>query len=210
MPHLSNSKQVSLAVETSGRVGSVALACGSRILAQAELSGFRRHSSELLVTISKLLSQYSLFPGDIKRIYLPRGPGSFTGIRIAVTFAKIAAFALKTEIFAVDTLESLAENVTPIIQNKTNDFLARFCSQDTAVHLLGEGLLFYQNLFECPQTIILDKTLWPAKAESVWRLGQKQAAVRQFDDPYKLTPLYIRQPEAEELWEKKQTRSFMT
>jgi tRNA A37 threonylcarbamoyladenosine modification protein TsaB len=162
----------------------------------------------------------------------------------------MAAFALKTEIFAVDTLESLAENVTPIIQNKTvkiqrlatvldakrglfyiavfdwvqdrferksedllitaNDFLARFCSQDTAVHLLGEGLLFYQKLFEHPHTIILDKTLWPARAESVWRLGQKQAAVRQFDDPYKLTPLYIRQPEAEELWKKKQTRSFMT
>jgi len=247
MPHLSNSKEVSLAIETSGRVGSVALGCGGRILAQAELSGFRRHSSELLVTINRLLESYSLVPTDIKRIYLPKGPGSFTGIRIAVTFAKIAAFALKTKISAVNTLDALAENVTAAIHNKTleiqrlaaildakrglfyiavfdwekdhfvrksedllitaGDFLSRFCSQDVPVHLLGEGLLFYQQLFMHPQTIILDKTFWPARAESVWQLGEKQAAIGQFDDPYTLIPLYIRKPEAEELWIKNKPAS---
>jgi hypothetical protein len=62
-------------------------------------------------------------------------------------------------------------------------------------------LLFYQKQFERPNTVILDKTLWPAQADSIWRVGQKRAAAMQFDNPYTLTPLYIRRPEAEELWE---------
>ena len=86
-----------------------------------------------------------------------------------------------------------------------DDFLARFCSQTPPVHLLGEGLLFYQKQFEHPNTVILDKTFWPAQADSVWRLGQKKAANQEFESPYTLTPLYIRRPEAEELWEKRNT-----
>jgi tRNA threonylcarbamoyladenosine biosynthesis protein TsaB len=233
---------VSLAVETSGRVGSVALGIGDSIVAQADLSGFRRHSSELLVVIETLLKRHHLQPRDISQIYLPKGPGSFTGIRIAVTFAKMAAFALNTKIVAVNTLDAIAENPTHTIQNnalpiqrlatildakrslfyiavfewdKTGprrisedmlitaaDFLQRFCSKNTPIHLLGEGLLYYQTQFEHPHTVILDKTLWPARAESVWRLGQKQAQDEKFDDPNTLVPLYIRRPEAEELWEK--------
>jgi tRNA threonylcarbamoyladenosine biosynthesis protein TsaB len=243
MPHISDSRQVSVAVETSGRVGSVALGAGQNLLARKDLSGFRRHSSELLVAINDLLGRYSFTPSDIQRIYLPHGPGSFTGIRIAVTFAKMAAFALKAGIVAIDTLEALAENAAPAILGKSleiqrlaaildakrglfyialfdwkqdhferksedllitaDDFLARFCSGETPVHLLGEGLLFYQKQFEHPNTVILDKTLWPAQADSIWRLGQKKAAAGQFNNPDTLTPLYIRRPEAEELWEKR-------
>ena len=243
MPHLPNSRQVSLAVETSGRVGSVALGIGDSLVAQADLSGFRRHSSELLVVVSDLLGRHRLQPQDISRIYIPKGPGSFTGIRIAVTFAKMAAFAIAAKIVAIDTLEALAENATSVIQNKTadirrlaaildakrglfyiavfdwlndhfqrksddllitaDDFLGRFCSQGAPVHLLGEGLLYYQKQFEHPNTVILDKALWPARAESVWRLGQKLAAEGRFEDPYTLVPLYIRRPEAEESVEKK-------
>jgi tRNA threonylcarbamoyladenosine biosynthesis protein TsaB len=243
MPHTANSKPVSIAVETSGRVGSVALGVGDNLIARKDLSGFRRHSSELLVVINDLLGRHSLASTDIERVYIPRGPGSFTGIRIAVTFAKMAAFALKADIAAIDTLESMAENAAPAILNKTieiqrlaaildakrglfyiavfdwmqdhferasddllitaDDFLARFCSQKPSIHLLGEGLLFYQKQFEHPNTVILDKTFWPAKADSVWRLGQKKADKQEFESPYSLTPLYIRRPEAEELWEKR-------
>jgi tRNA threonylcarbamoyladenosine biosynthesis protein TsaB len=244
MPHVSDSKQVSLAIETSGRVGSVALGIGQEVVARKDLSGFRRHSLELIVAINDLLASRSLAPKDIKQIYLPYGPGSFTGIRIAVTFAKMAAFALKADLVPVDTLEALAQNVASSILDKTleiqqlaaildakrglfyiavfdwkqdhferhsddllitaNDFLTRFCSQST-VHLLGEGLLFYQQQFEHPNTVILDKAFWPAQAESVWRLGQKKAANQEFESPYTLTPLYIRRPEAEELWEKRKS-----
>jgi tRNA threonylcarbamoyladenosine biosynthesis protein TsaB len=235
-------KQVSLAAETSGRLGSVALGIGNSIVAKADLSGFRRHSSELLGVIENLLKRHHLGPQDINRIYIPKGPGSFTGIRIAVTFAKMAAFALNAKIAAIDTLDAIAENSTQFIQNKSlpiqrlaaildakrglfyiavfewqendfrritedllitpADFLQRFCSTNAPLHLLGEGLLFYQKQFEHPQTVILDKTLWPARAESLWRLGQKRAQNENWDDPDTLAPLYIRRPEAEELWEK--------
>jgi tRNA threonylcarbamoyladenosine biosynthesis protein TsaB len=235
-------KQVSLAAETSGRLGSVALGIGDSIAAKADLSGFRRHSSELLGVVENLLKRHHLGPRDINRIYIPKGPGSFTGIRIAVTFAKMAAFALNAKIAAIDTLDAIAENSTQFIQNKSlpiqrlaaildakrglfyiavfewqeNDlrritedllitpanFLRRFCSTNAPLHLLGEGLLYHQKQFEHPQTVILDKIFWPARAESLWRLGQKRAQNENWDDPDTLVPLYIRRPEAEELWGK--------
>jgi tRNA threonylcarbamoyl adenosine modification protein YeaZ len=203
-PRLPDSMPVSLAVETSGRIGSVALGIGNSLVAQSDLSGFRRHSSELLVVVSDLLGRHHLQPRDIGQIYIPRGPGSFTGIRIAVTFAKMAAFALNAKIVAIDTLDALTENTTQSIQNKTtdigrlatvldakrnlfymavfdwvndhfqrksddllitaDDFLTRFCSDGVPVYLLGEGLLYYQKQFEHPNTVILDKIFWPARA----------------------------------------------
>ncbi len=101
-----------LAVETSGIIGSVALAHGPQLLGQQYFTARLRHASELLPTIDHLCRQYNITPRDINHVYISAGPGSFTGIRIAVTFAKVMAFAWPIKIVAVPSLESLALNIT--------------------------------------------------------------------------------------------------
>jgi tRNA threonylcarbamoyladenosine biosynthesis protein TsaB len=102
-----------LAVETSGRMGSVALAAGDKLFAETSFSGPMRHSAEIFPAISDLLGKFDKKPDQIEHIYISAGPGSFTGLRIAVTFAKTMALANGAKIVAVDTLDCIAANVNP-------------------------------------------------------------------------------------------------
>jgi len=101
-----------LAVETSGRLGSVAIALGEQILGEAAFSGPMRHSVELFPAISGLLERFSRKPNEIKHIYISAGPGSFTGLRIAVALAKTMHLTNAAKIIAVETLDVIAANVT--------------------------------------------------------------------------------------------------
>ncbi len=107
-------KPLILAVETSSRIGSVAIAIGERILAEAAFSGPMRHSAELFPAIRSLLDRFSRKPREIEHIYISVGPGSFTGIRIAVTTAKAMNLANAAKIVAVDTLDVIAANATDL------------------------------------------------------------------------------------------------
>ena len=107
-----------LTVETSGRIGSVAIALGDRMLGETRFSGLMRHSSELFPAISTLLEQHHRKPGQIQHVYISIGPGSFTGLRIAVAMAKTMHLANSTKIVAVDTLDVIAANASDYITEK--------------------------------------------------------------------------------------------
>jgi len=107
-------KPLIIALETSGRNGSVALAAGEKYLDQTEFSGPMRHSAELFGAINDLLARYGKKPQQIEQVYISIGPGSFTGLRIAVTFAKTINLANKSKIIAVDSLDVIAANLNEI------------------------------------------------------------------------------------------------
>jgi tRNA threonylcarbamoyladenosine biosynthesis protein TsaB len=100
-----------LAIETSGRLGSVALAQDDKLLAESRFSGPMRHSAEIFPAITDLLSRFNKKPDQIEQVYISVGPGSFTGLRIAVTLAKTLALANDAKIVAIDTLDVIAANV---------------------------------------------------------------------------------------------------
>lgn len=103
-------KNLILSLETSSRIGSVAIAENEVLLDQAVFSGPLRHSAEILPTIGQLLHGIGRKPVDIDQVHLSVGPGSFTGLRIAVTIAKSMHLANRTRIVAVDTLDVIAAN----------------------------------------------------------------------------------------------------
>jgi tRNA threonylcarbamoyladenosine biosynthesis protein TsaB len=109
---------VVLALETSGRTGSVAAGIGDQILAEAAFSGPLTHSAELFPTAQAVLARINVEISDIDHIYIAAGPGSFTGLRIAVTMAKMMAFANDTKIVAADTMDVLALNATEYAKDK--------------------------------------------------------------------------------------------
>jgi tRNA threonylcarbamoyladenosine biosynthesis protein TsaB len=108
-------KSLILAIETSSREGSVAIAADGKILAEKVFSAPLQHSAEIFPSICALLEQFSLSPAQIEHIYISTGPGSFTGLRIAATIAKIMHLANSIKIVAVDTLDVVAANVINLI-----------------------------------------------------------------------------------------------
>jgi tRNA threonylcarbamoyladenosine biosynthesis protein TsaB len=101
-----------IAIETSGRFGSAAIGRGDEFISEIPFSGKMRHGAELFNTIEALLGQAKVSAGDIGQVYITAGPGSFTGLRIAVTAAKMLGFAQKAKIIAAETMDVIAENLS--------------------------------------------------------------------------------------------------
>jgi len=112
-----------LAVETSSRIGSVAIALGGKMLAETAFSAPLKHSAELFPAMHALLGRYGREPGQIEHIYISAGPGSFTGLRIAAAFAKTMHLANGAQIVSVDTLDVVASNVINLTEQEGSSAL---------------------------------------------------------------------------------------
>lgn len=106
------SKNVIISIETSGRVGSAAIGCGKNLTSEVTFSGFMKHSAELFTALEKLLHQANATADSIEQVYITAGPGSFTGLRIAVTAAKMFYFTQKAQIIAADSMAVIAERAS--------------------------------------------------------------------------------------------------
>ena len=99
-----------IAVETSGSRGSVLVARGLEILSSATFKVEQQHGVQLLPTVDALSKQAGIDPAQFDAVYVSGGPGSFTGLRIGITFAKAMAFALECKVVRVPSLDVLAQN----------------------------------------------------------------------------------------------------
>jgi tRNA threonylcarbamoyladenosine biosynthesis protein TsaB len=184
-----------LAVETSGRMGSVAIAVGEHMLAESAFSGPMRHSSEVFPAICSLLDRFARKPKDIEHIYISVGPGSFTGLRIAVSMAKIMHLANDAKIVAVDTLDVIAANADDYMRQK-NIGIERI-----AVILDAKRSQFYISVYQHTSDNIWKKSIpdslmtasqfldrFSKKEKPVWLLGE---GLVYYSDKFKAEGIYF-------------------
>lgn len=105
-----NQHGFALALETSGPAGGVALGQAGRCVEERGFPTLRNHAAELLPTIAALCRDHNATPADLHAVFVSIGPGSFTGLRVAVTVARMFAIESEVKIVAVPTLEVLAQN----------------------------------------------------------------------------------------------------
>lgn len=98
-----------LLLETSGRVGQVALADGEVLCAVRRLDEARRHARDLAPTVAELLRQQNWTPRQIDAVVVSRGPGSYTGLRVGLMSAMTFAYATGCGLLAVDTFAVIAQ-----------------------------------------------------------------------------------------------------
>jgi tRNA threonylcarbamoyladenosine biosynthesis protein TsaB len=97
-----------LALDTSTPVLAAALVRGDAVLACIQSPAERNHSAHVVPAVQQLLRDASVLPAQLDGIAAGVGPGSYTGVRIAVSVAKTLAWAWKLPIAGVSTLEALA------------------------------------------------------------------------------------------------------
>ena len=100
-----------LALETSAKSVSCAVTEDGIVLASAYQCTGLTHSRTLMPMVEDLLKNADLTLGDIDRIAIAAGPGSFTGLRIGIAAVKGLAWAADKPCCAVSTLEAMAQNV---------------------------------------------------------------------------------------------------
>ena len=92
--------------------GTLALRRDGKLLEERELEqSRRRHAQTLISEVHELLQAHELPSSDVGVIAVSHGPGSFTGLRVGIVFAKTFAYATGCSIVAVDTLQVVAEAV---------------------------------------------------------------------------------------------------
>jgi tRNA threonylcarbamoyladenosine biosynthesis protein TsaB len=110
---LLNNLMLLLAIDTSGKDGSIALAdCHTnecRILGLAPLDG-GAFSAQLVPQIAALLQKHGFTKNDIDAFAATSGPGSFTGLRVGLAAIKALAEVLNKPIAAVSLLEAIADS----------------------------------------------------------------------------------------------------
>ena len=97
-----------LALDTATEACSVALNIDGEIIEHFEMLP-RRHSRELLKMIEQLLASNNLKLAEMDALAFGRGPGAFTGLRVATAMVQGLAFAVEKPVIAVSTLQALAQ-----------------------------------------------------------------------------------------------------
>ncbi len=102
-----------LSLETSHLPGSVELSQehGGQYASRASRTLPSRQSTaqHFAPTIREMLQEASLRPSEIGLVAVDVGPGSFTGLRIAVTFAKVFAYATGADVLGISSIDVLAQ-----------------------------------------------------------------------------------------------------
>ena len=97
-----------LALETTEKFGSVALLDDLHVLKEIVLPKDRRSSQTLHPAMHSLFETTRIAPKDIDIVAVIAGPGSFTGLRVGVTAAKVFAYTTGAKVIALDTFEVVA------------------------------------------------------------------------------------------------------
>ena len=97
-----------LAIETSQRVGSVALSVPGHAVLDTSFPCGSREQDGLLPSIDELLARAGCSPGDLAVVAVSLGPGSFTGLRIATSTAKALALGIGCRLIGVPSAWAVA------------------------------------------------------------------------------------------------------
>ena len=216
-----------LAFDTSSKALSLAILEDKQVLAETTINIKKNHSITLMPAIDFLMARLDWTPKDLDRIVVAEGPGSYTGLRIAVATAKTLAHTLNIELVGMSSLLSLVPHqqeglLVPLMDARRNNVYAGFYENAKPVmpeaHLSFAGVLekvkdadqvtfvgevapFVEQIQEQLPQASYQETLPNAANLALWAWDKKADSLHDF------VPNYLKRVEAEENWLKKHTES---
>ena len=96
-----------LCIETGTDICSVGIAENGELVSLRESDEGRDHARKVGVFVDEILKENRLDPDDLDAVAVGKGPGSYTGLRIGVSFAKGLCYGLRKPLVAVGSLDAL-------------------------------------------------------------------------------------------------------
>jgi len=224
---------VTLGIDTSGNRGSVAILPpdgGAGAVIEECFSKGMIHGVALAPTVKQLLDRAGVAPRDLSLIAVGIGPGSYTGVRVGIAFAKTLAFTAGVELVGVSSLDAIAGNAPPgcgpviVARDARREtlYIATYSSTESGLQpdrplallplkgladllpadalVLGDAIPDFGDHLSGDGRTFGDPELWHAGALTVARLGRESSDRLTSDGVHELAPIYLRRSEAEEKW----------
>ena len=97
-----------LCIETGTDICSVGIARDGELVSLRESDEGRDHAKKVGVFVDELLRETGISPDELDAVAVGMGPGSYTGLRIGVSFAKGLCYGLAIPLVAVGSLDAMA------------------------------------------------------------------------------------------------------
>lgn len=162
--------------------------------------GINNHSVTIIPYLESLLKKESIELKDINQIIIGIGPGSYTGVRIGVTVAKMIGYLNKIDVYTVSSLALIAsysdsEYVLPLIDARRNNaFMAVYQNANRELKLVEADCLENVEIFQ--ERINYDFTVVNKGKPKIKKILDSKL-LNKVDDIHSLTPNYLRVTEAE-------------
>ena len=162
---------------------------------------WQTQSEYMIQEIDKLLTKHSLTKDDIKDIIVTIGPGSYTGVRISLTIAKVASLALAIPLYTVSSLHVLKKDNEPSIclmnarsgRSYIGVYKGKVCILKDQV-MKNEDVLNYIN--EHPDYIVCGDTKYlnieGYKANVLLEMYNLKDSLTKYDDALGVKPVYLK------------------
>jgi len=216
-----------LALDTTTRAGSCAVARGGVVLREHPGDEQRPHDARLPSDVMTLLDHANVPLESIDVYAVATGPGSFTGLRIGIATMQGLAFAAGKPLIGVSAFDALAQIAMPtdaIIATwidawrgdvyaaryhegreleaptveRPEALLARYREARRPHVFIGDGAEVYRTVIETVGELAhLAEPAAPPLAGAMARLATGAARAGRLPPPHAIRPLYVRRPDAE-------------
>ncbi len=106
---------ISILLDSSDKDLAVGVAKDNVVIDSIQYEAWQRQSEMMITELEKILKRNNITKDGITNVICGIGPGSYTGVRISLTIAKVMAMALNIPLFTVSSLRILKDDDKPSI-----------------------------------------------------------------------------------------------
>ena len=198
-----------LYLDTSSSLFCTAIYQDGKVVNQIQKQLEKDMSKEALPLLKQMLEEVSISPNEVDKIIVCSGPGSFTGIRIGMTIAKVYAWALQKDITMISSLEAMVVSSTssvvmPLIDARRGYVYGALYKEGKAI--IPDGYYYLEDLLKKAQSyepyhVVSNDHFEGLMTASYLPNCQKIIETyqnRESISPHLVNPCYLKQTEAEE------------
>lgn len=184
-----------LILDSSTKNLYVCLVIDDNIIYEKYIEGRNDHAKNIVFRVDEALKTANIEVDKLNKIIVGNGPGSYTGVRMAVSVCKMIAVFKKIDLYTISTLRLMASGYKGIIKasidaRRGNAFSSVINTLNDEI-ILEDGLYSYDELNEIEADYSVDENEF--KVDPIYCINNATKVL----EPHLLVPNYLRDTEAE-------------
>jgi len=186
----------SLILDSATKVLYVSLVKDNKVVFENYIEGRNDHAKNIVAKVNEALESASISSDDLDEVIVGIGPGSYTGVRMAVTVAKmLAVFKKNIKLYTISTLKLMASGskgiVLSTIDARRGNCFGAVIDIENNKYVADEALIAMEDIKKNKYDFEANELSY--KVDPIYVINNKELV----SNPHLLVPNYLRETEAE-------------